>query len=130
MKAEKSMSEYLLDGYIDNAIKLKGTTNDIKEKTCLNIIAKMLMNMKCSIKCVDYDDKWLRELDPNTLIDDQPVMVYLFDTERNMFWKNGSRGYTDYIMEAGMYPLQYAQDLIEVEVRVNRNNTKMVLFDI
>lgn len=92
-----------------------GSTSD-KDFDEANMLRGIMLNIN-----------FLSSAQSNTFdIGNAPDMVYLFDTTRKMFWKGNYHGYTYYIEEAGLYPLSYAERLVEDEIQ----DTKIVYFEL
>ena len=56
--------------------------------------------------------------------DNPPEYVYLFDLERNMFWKS-MHGYTRSIENAELFKINTAKSIVENDIS---NNTKIIAF--
>ena len=56
---------------------------------------------------------------------DCPEVVYLFDMEKCMFWKQSRYGYTRDIYSAGLFNLDEAKKIVGNDVK---GNTKIVYF--
>lgn len=54
-----------------------------------------------------------------------PSHVYLFDLEREVFWKNNDKGYTRDIYNAGLFGLEDAKEKVNNDLE---NKTKIVYF--
>lgn len=121
-----SKEELICIGFIEQSMdNLKNIYKQTKDKDInlegIQTINKMLMDMRYTVAAIYADDKALRELNYREFEEKQ---VYLFDKERNMFWKN-SHGYTLYISEASLWPLRKAQEICNEDMQ---NNTKIVSF--
>ena len=58
-------------------------------------------------------------------INEAPEVVYLFDMEKCMFWKQNRYGYTRDIFSAGLFTLDEAKKIVDNDVK---GNTKIAYF--
>ena len=109
------LAKYMVEKYEQDATSTINSVDDYDEKRQIEALLDML---KCSKFLIEAITK---EFD----IDEAPSVVYLFDLDRNMFWKQNEYGYTRDIFSAGIFDLEEAKKISENDFN---KTTKIVYF--
>lgn len=106
--------KYLLEKYKqDVASTLSVVTEDIEKQSLIELL-----------RLLENDEYLINAMVEDFNVEEAPEQVYLFDKQRNMFWKC-RYGYTREIISAYLFSLEEAKRIVEDDYN---NNTKIVYF--